>query len=98
MMNQITSMRYFKIYSDGHNHFIVHNTRKKFSEGHTHIDNFKTAKYVTYLALYKQLPKNHHLSLYLIDSVIRISTDINFINQMKEFRKEMIDKKEAKRA
>lgn len=96
MMNKIMNMRYFNIYSDNNNHYIVHNTRKKFSDGHTHIDNFKTAKYITYLALYKKLPKNHHLSIYLIDSIIRISTDIEYIDKMNNFRLEMKNKKEGK--
>lgn len=93
MMNKILTQKYFNIYSDNNNHYIVHNTRKKFVDGHTHIDNFNTAKYILYLALYKRMPKNDHLSIYLIDSVIRLSTDTKYINQMLKFKQRMIDKK-----
>lgn len=92
-MHVISTMKYYNIYSDGNNHFIVHNMRKNFSDGHTHIDNFKTAKYITYLALYKKLPKNHHLSVYLIQSLIRISTDKEYIDELNEFMNEMKNKK-----
>ena len=97
-MNLIMNMKYFNIYSDGHNHFIVHNTRKKFSEGHTHIDNFNSAKYISYLALYKKIPQKRRLSLYLIESVIRLSTDKEYIESMYELKRETISKKEARRS
>ena len=45
-MDKICTMKYFNIYSDNKDHFIIHNMRKKFAEGHTHIDNYKAAKYV----------------------------------------------------
>lgn len=86
-MKLIYKNRYMNIYSNMHNGFIVHNTKKDFEKGHTHINNFNTAKYVTYMALYKRLPKSGHLSNYLIESVIRISDDNEYINKMKEFKK-----------
>ena len=93
IMNKILSIKYMNIYSDGHNHFIVHNTLKKFSQGHTHIDNFNTAKYIAYLSLYKKIPKKKHLSIYLIDSIIRLSTDSNYIDEMKKLKMEVLSKK-----
>lgn len=94
-MNKILSIKYFNIYSDGHNHFIVHNMKKPFKTGHTHIDNFNTAKYIIYLALYKKKPKNNHLSIYLIDSVIRLSSDDKYIQEMEEFKNTVIEKKKV---
>ena len=81
------------IYSNMHNGYIVHNTKKEFHNGHTHINNFSTAKYVAYLAMYKRLPKKKHLSLYLIDSVIRISDDSAYINKMNQFKETQIKKR-----
>ena len=73
--------------------YIVHNTNKPFENGHTHINNFDTAKYVLYLSLYRRLPKNNHLSIYLCDSIIRISNDKKYIDKMKSFKLRMIQKK-----
>lgn len=95
-MNKILTIKHFNIYSDGKDHFIVHNMRKPFNEGHTHINNFNTAKYIIYLALYKRIPKNKHLSIYLIDSVIRLSIDNEYICKMEDFKKLMIEKKNKK--
>lgn len=79
-------MRHFNIYSNMNGGYIVHNTKKEFQDGHTHINNFKTAKYIAYLALYKKMPKNNHLSDYLIESVIRISDDNVYIHKIKHLR------------
>lgn len=94
-MDKICTMKYFNIYSDNKDHFIVHNMRKKFAEGHTHIDNYKAAKYTIYLALYKKIPKRH-LSIYLVDSVIRISTDINYIHEMEKYKQSLLDKQKER--
>ena len=80
-MYQIMNIRYMKIYTDGH-HYIIHNTKKEFKTGHTHINNFNTAKYIATLAIHCKLPNNNHISPYLIKSLIRISTDKNYINEL----------------
>lgn len=95
-MVKVKKMKYMNIYSDSNGSYIVHNTRKEFSVGHTHINNFHTAEYVAYMALYKRLPKKNHLSLYLIDSVIRVSEDKNFIQKMEKFKLDMINKKRSR--
>ena len=94
-MVRITKMKFINIYSDRNGSYVVHNTRKEFSEGHTHINNYNTAKYIAYLALYKKMPKNNHLSIYLIESLIRISSDKKYINQL-ELLKETVLKKRTK--
>lgn len=92
----ICKMKHYNIYSEHSGTYIVHNTHKEFSEGHTHINTFSTAKYVAYLSLYKRMPKNGHLSLYLIDSVIRISDDPKYIGQMKNLKEKELKKKGKK--
>jgi hypothetical protein len=42
------------------------------------------------------MPKNGHLSLYLIDSVIRISDDPKYIGQMKNLKEKELKKKGKK--
>lgn len=64
------------------NGFIVHNARKPFKYGHTHIAKFATAKYITKLAYSRIVPK--HLSRYLIISVIRISDDKEYRDKMRK--------------
>ena len=92
-MVRIKKMKYINIYSDRTGSYVVHNTKKEFSQGHTHINNFNTAKYIAYLVIYKKLPKNNHLSIYLIDSVIRLSNDHKYINQMKLLKEQVLLKK-----
>lgn len=86
-MVRVTKMKHFNIYSNMKNDYIVHNTHKDFADGHTHINNYDTAKYIAYLALYKRMPKNNHLSLYLIDSVIRLSDDQCYIDKMRSLKR-----------
>ena len=92
-MVRITKMKFINIYSDRNGSYVVHNTRKEFSEGHTHINNYNTAKYIAYLALYKKMPKNNHLSIYLIESLIRISSDKKYINQLELLKETCLKKR-----
>lgn len=95
-MVRVDKVKHFNIYSNMNNDYIVHNTNKEFSVGHTHIKNYDTAKYIVYMALYKRMPKNNHLSEYLIDSVIRISDDEEYITKMKSFKRRTIKNKRKK--
>ena len=81
MSNQIYSNRHFKIYTT-YEGFIVHNARKPFKYGHTHIDKFSTAKYLTKLAYSRTVPK--HLSAYLLVSLIRISDDKEYQDKLRK--------------
>lgn len=96
-MVRVDKMRHFNIYSNFNGGYIVHNTKKDFEIGHTHINNYKTAKYVAYLALYKRMPKNNHLSDYLITSVIRISDDKSYILKMENLRRDNELKRKKKK-
>lgn len=77
----IYSNRYYKVYSVEKG-FIVHNVRKPFQSGHTHIDRFSTAKYITKLAYGRIVPK--HLSRYLLVSLIRISDDKEYQDKLRK--------------
>jgi predicted nucleic acid binding AN1-type Zn finger protein len=70
----------FKIYGEN-GAYIIHNTHKVFSEGHTHINNYHTAKWLIDLAIHRTIPNRK--SNYFLDSLIRISTDANYIEQLK---------------
>lgn len=80
-MNQIYSKQSFKVYrADGG--FVVHNTEKRFEEGHTHLSSFKSAKYLVDLALHKSLP--YHLDTYRLVSLARISIDEEYKSKVME--------------
>lgn len=81
MSVQIYSNRHYKVYATEKG-FIVHNVRKPFSCGHTHIDKFSTAKYITKLAYGRIVPK--HLSRYLLVSLIRISDDKEYKDKLRK--------------
>lgn len=69
----------FKIYDAGKG-YIVHNTKLNFPDHHTHINNFHTCKYIIDLCIHKTIP--HHLSDYLLVSIIRLSNDKEYINKI----------------
>ena len=65
---------------------IIHNKHKKFEEGHTHINNYKTAKYIIDMAYNRSIPKKP-ISDYLMESIIRVSEHKSYIQAMEELRK-----------
>lgn len=79
-MVRVFKQKYFNLYSNFDNGYIIHNTHKPFEEGHTHLNNYDTARYLIKLAYYHKVPKQ--LSIYLIDSLIRISLDEYYIKQL----------------
>ena len=72
------------------NEYIVHNTTKEFHKYHTHIKNYNTAKFIIDLAIKKSIPRD--LNLYLLESVARITTDINYSSKIRD----LIDVKKSK--
>lgn len=90
-MKPIYKKRSFIIYRvrDGH---IVYNTEKPFSEGHTHISNINTAKHMINISINKRLPK--HLSDYLLESLLRLANDEDFIIEIEKMRKKRKNRKE----
>lgn len=78
-MNRVYKKAYFNLYQFD-NEYIIHNTRKEFQEGHTHIKNYKTAVFIIDLALHKSIP--HHLYPYLLESLRRITDDKEYATKI----------------
>ncbi|MDD3185348.1 MAG: hypothetical protein PHD70_02020 [Anaerostipes sp.] len=76
MGNVIYEKKEFCIIQMNHHEFIVLNRNKEFKCGHTHINNYNTAKHILNLAVHESIP--HHLSLYLLTSLVRISANKNY--------------------
>ena len=71
-MNQIYTKENFVIVGMD-KEYIVINKNKKFKYGHTHIRNFKTAKYLVDMVTHRRMP--NHLPIYLLVSLRRLSDD-----------------------
>lgn len=87
-MVRVYKKKQFVIYSDLDGNYIVHNTNKEFAQGHTHLKNYKTAKFIVDLAFHKSLPKKK-LNTYLYNSIIRISNDNMYKNNIRRMRDEV---------
>lgn len=70
--------------------YIVINKDKEFKQGHTHITNFNTAKYLIDMVLYSRMP--YHLPIYLLISLQRLSADENYRDKIGELIKNKRDK------
>ena len=57
--------------------FIVYNTRKGWSSGHTHLNNYSASKNLIRYAINKRIPSGK--SNYYLESLKRISRDSSFI-------------------
>lgn len=73
-MVRIYRKKEYNVYSDRDGTYVIHNTNKDFSQGHTHINNFNTAKFIINMAIHRNIPVKH-VSDYIITSIIRISND-----------------------
>lgn len=65
--------------------YIVYNTKKKFENGHTHIQSFEMSKTIIDNSIRKKRPKTNNL--YLIESHIRISNDSKYKQVLEEILK-----------
>ena len=79
-MNIIYSKKHFNLYKVGRNSFIIHNINKEFKYGHTHINNYNTAKWIINLAFHKTMPKRANKYI------------LNSLPQLKRFSKSKIEK------
>lgn len=96
-MVRVYKYHYFNLYSNFNDGYIIHNTHKSFDNGHTHLNNYDTARYIIKLAHDHIVPK--HLSVYLIDSLIRISSDEGYINRLNKLKqKELQNQKKITRS
>jgi len=62
--------------------YIVYNTRKRFENGHTHIQSFEMAKTIIDNNIRKKRPKTN--SIYLIESHIRVTNDSKYKKMLQE--------------
>ncbi|MFL0251130.1 hypothetical protein ACJDT4_11905 [Clostridium neuense] len=76
---QVYQRNQYKIYRVGDN-FIVHNSKYRFSDKHTHLKNFKQAKNLIYFVLNKKVPR--WVSFYYLKSLIRVSDDDEYITKV----------------
>ena len=71
----------FKVYKAGGG-FVVHNIKKSFDEGHTHVSKYDTCMVMIKLVERKQIPKSR--SKHFIESLIRISNDRKYTHRIME--------------
>lgn len=74
--------------------YILFNTKKEFQDGHTHLNNLKSAKYLIMLAEKQKLPLD--LDLYRLESLIRVLEDGSLRNKALELL-DVKKKKETKK-
>ena len=79
MSRKIYQRKEYSIYKVS-NGYIVHNTKKNFKEGHTHINNYFKAKSIIDLAVRKKMPKK--ANKWEIESLIRINNDNVYRNKL----------------
>ena len=80
-MVRVCKVKFFNIYSNFKNGYIVHNTKKHFEEGHTHIHNYNKAKSIIDLAVRKKLPNTPRA--WEIESLIRIVKDKKYKDRLR---------------
>lgn len=93
-MVRVYKKNVYVIYSNTEG-YIIHNTTKDFENGHTHLNNFKTAKFIIDLAIHKSIP--HHLCTYFLVSLMRISTDEEYIEKINSLYETKKDRASSKR-
>lgn len=71
--------------------YIVYNTKKKWEEGHTHLESFDMAKTIIDNVIKHKKPKTKNL--YLLQSHIRLTDNPSYV----KFINELIDSKKNKR-
>lgn len=73
--------------------YVVINKTKPFKNGHTHINNYKTALWIIQLSEHQSLP--HDIPLYLLESLIRINSDEKYLQKLKDLQKSKQSKTKA---
>lgn len=81
MGRQVYQEGKFKVYRAGNN-YIVHNSKYLFNKSHTHVRTLNTAKRVIYCTKHKVIPKT--FPEYLLYSLIRVSDDTHYNDQIEE--------------
>lgn len=68
--------------------YVVYNTKKRFENGHTHLQSFEMSKTIIDNCIKKKRPKTN--SLYLLESHIRVTNDSKY----KKILEEILDSKQ----
>lgn len=71
----------FNIYACNDGTYVVHNTKKPFKHGHTHVMDVEIGKLLIKCAIKKSVPD--HLSKYLRISLLRIADDYRYVDRIK---------------
>lgn len=82
-MNQVYRKENYVIIPVEENYIVI-NTEKTFKNGHTHVRDFSKAKLLIDLTIKKKLPKNYKL----VDSLVRIANNKEYIDKLIEFKEE----------
>lgn len=78
-----------EVFSGTKKEYILANNNKEFADGHTHLRNYKSAKYVLFLAANEIIPDG--LDMYRIKSLYRILEDSPFkenVNDLIQMKKQ----------
>ena len=81
-MNQIYSKNGYIVFPTK-NGYVVHNTVKTFQNGHTHMKYLNPCKTLIDICIHKKVPKTNNL--YFLQSLIRISDDVEYIEKLEGF-------------
>lgn len=68
------------LYSSAEKRYIVHNTNKSWSEGHTHIKTLKQADYICDCVIKSKVPQR--VNKYFLVSIRRVATDPAYISKI----------------
>lgn len=74
----------YAIYTNHRGGFIVHNKHKPFKTGHTHVNNYNTAKFIVNTVDHQTIPAKK-VSPYIIQSCIRICDIYAFKKQLQKY-------------
>lgn len=76
----------FKIYGtvSSDEGYLIVNENKEFEQGHSHINNYKLAKHIIDLAINHKIPRND--KTFIIDSLIRISSDKDYVRRLSQVK------------
>ena len=91
-MVRVAKIKFVEIYAGQGDVYVVYNTKKPFSDGHTHVKNFNTAKYLANLIVRQQIPRNCK-SVYLLESFIRLETNPKRIHGTMQIIQKQTEKK-----
>ena len=76
-----------------HDGFVIHNVRKKFSKGHSHLKSFNSCKDIIDIVINKTLPQD--LDLYRMESLARVSDDDEYCERVRQLIRTKKDKRDG---